>query len=107
MILLPIVIGDHCSVGVKSIIAPGAIVASNTHLGPLSSSHEISDANIKNKQYCRPTFPKPPLYLVLLLGYPLLVMVALVSAVPWIMGIKLMLTDAQTNGWYDKGGEDR
>ena len=38
MILLPIVIGDNCSVGVKSIISPGAVVSSNTHIGPLSSS---------------------------------------------------------------------
>jgi hypothetical protein len=103
MILLPIVIGDRCSLGIKSIVAPGAIIASNTHLGPLSSSHEVSDANIKNQQYCRPSFPKPPAYLLLFVGFPLLVLVALVSAIPWILGIKLMLTDAKIHGWYDQG----
>ena len=103
MILLPIVVGDRCSLGIKSIVVPGAIIASNTHLGPLSSSHEVNDANINNKQYCRPTFPKPPTYLLVLLGFPLLVLVSLVSAMPWVIGIKLMLTDAKTNGWYDQG----
>lgn len=103
MILLPIVIGDQCSLGVKSIVAPGAILASNSHIGPLSSSHEINDANINNKQYCRPSFPQPPVYLVTLLGLPILLIVSLVSAIPWVLGIKLMLTDARTNGWYDHG----
>jgi len=104
MILLPIVVGEHCSIGVKSIVAPGAVIASNSHLGPLSSSHEVSDAAVNNKQYCRPSFPKPPVYLVLLLGVPVLVLVTLVSSIPWILGLKLMLSDAKSNGWYDHGG---
>jgi hypothetical protein len=103
MVLLPIVVGDRSTLGVKSIVAPGAIIASNTHVGPLSSSHEVNDANINNKQYCRQTFPNPPSYLLVFLGYPLLALVTLVSAMPWIFGLKLMLTDAKTNGWYDQG----
>ena len=104
MILLPIVIGEKCSVGIKSIVAPGAILPSNTDIGPLSSSHELQDANVKNKQYCRPLFPQPPLSLIVALGYPILVAVTMLSAIPWLVGIKLMLTDAKSNGWYD-GGE--
>ena len=100
MVLLPIVIGDRCSIGAKSIIAPGAVLVSGTQMGPLSSSHEQEDAQPSNRKYCRPGFPSPPLWLVVLCGMPILAAVALVSYAPWVLVLRAMVMDARDAGWY-------
>jgi acetyltransferase-like isoleucine patch superfamily enzyme len=101
MVLLPIVIGDRCSVGVKSTLAPGSVLVSGTHIGPLSSSHELQDAEGRNIKYCRPAFPSPPVWLMFCVGMPILVLVAMVSYVPWVVLLHFMVTDARTSGWYE------
>ena len=53
LVLLPIIIGQGSSVGAKTTVEAGAIIPPNTHLGPLSSSHELDDAKDENKKYCR------------------------------------------------------
>jgi acetyltransferase-like isoleucine patch superfamily enzyme/acyl carrier protein len=100
-VLLPIVIGDRCSVGAKSTVAAGSVLLSGTHLGPLSSSHEKDDANPNNLSYCRPAFPSPPWYLLLFYGLPVLIAVAMVSYAPWVIGLHLMVSNARASGWYD------
>lgn len=100
MVLLPIVIGDRCSIGVKSTIAPGAVLVSGTHIGPLSSSHEQEDAEAKNRKYCRPAFPSPPFWMVVLIGMPIMAVVAMVSYVPWVLVLHSMVADARSEGWY-------
>jgi non-ribosomal peptide synthetase-like protein len=43
MVLLPIKIGNSCSVGARSVVASGTTLPDNTHIGPQSSSHELGD----------------------------------------------------------------
>jgi acetyltransferase-like isoleucine patch superfamily enzyme/acyl carrier protein len=100
-VLLPIVIGDRCSIGAKSTVAAGSVLLSGTHLGPLSSSHEKDDANPNNLSYCRPAFPSPPWYLIVFYGLPVLASVAMVSYAPWVIGLHLMVANAKSSGWYD------
>lgn len=100
-VLLPIVIGDRCSIGAKSTVAAGSVLLSGTHIGPLSSSHEKDDASPSNLSYCRPAFPSPPWYLILFYGIPVLLAVATVSYAPWVIGLRMMVTDARHSGWYD------
>lgn len=98
--LLPISIGAGSCVGVKSVIASGTSLPSKTCIGPLSSSHELKDANVKNRKYCRQAFSSPPLYLILLLGIPILILVFAISLLPWVGILHLMIQDAKTHGWY-------
>ena len=100
-VLLPIVIGDRCSIGVKSTVAAGAELQSGTCLGPLSSSHEVEDAEAHYRDYARPGFMSPPAYLILFVGIPILLLVLIISYVPWYFGLKIMVQSARSNGWYD------
>ena len=70
MMLSAIEIGDRCAICSRTVIAPGATVADDTCLGPLSSSHEQGDASEAMRKYCRVGFKPPPLHLSLLLGLP-------------------------------------
>jgi len=100
MVLLPIRIGANCSVGVRSIVASGATLADNVHIGPQSSSHEVGDASISNRKYCRPLYSQPPLFLMLFLGFPILAIVTIVSYLPWYLVLRTMENEARTQGWY-------
>ncbi|RYG69938.1 hypothetical protein EON64_01440 [archaeon] len=98
--LLPIKIGAKSSVGVKSVIAPGSVVPDHTCIGPLSSSHEVQDADRKYRQYCRPMYQPPPAWMIIFLGVPMILLVLAVSFIPWFFVLKLMVYNAQTGGWY-------
>lgn len=100
MLLSPIKIGSRCTVGVKSSIAPGAILPDGTDVGPLSSSHEMDAADPKNAEYCRMGLSSPPLHLLFLVGFPLLGLVAAVTLVPWMIILHFMLQQAVLGGWY-------
>ena len=100
-VLLPITIGDRCSIGVKSAIAPGTTLDSDTCLGPLSSSYEAAEAEPHYRNYCRTAFIQPPAGLVLFVGIPILLFVVIVSRIPWYIGLMLMVSNAKLNGWYD------
>ena len=102
-VLLPIEIGDNCSVGVKSVVAAGAIVSDGTCIGPLSSSHEAStDANPKFRDYCRPLYASPPAWMIIFIGVPILLFVLAASFIPWFFVLKAMVQDASTHGWYQE-----
>lgn len=100
MVLLPIVIGNNCSVGLKSSVAPGSTVPSGTHIGPQSSSHETDWTDPENAKYCRPAFQGPPLWLMLFVGIPILILVMVFSMIPWFIGLKFMVASAKSDGWY-------
>ena len=100
-VLLPIEIGNNCSIGLKSVVTAGSILPSDTHIGPLSSSYESeTDSDPMNRQYCRPTYPSPPIYLIVLVGIPILLSVLAISFIPWFFVLKLMVLEAKDNGWY-------
>lgn len=69
-ILLPIVVKENSSVCLKSILAPGSELPSNTTIGPLSSSYEKSsdDCSNANAKYCRLRYGSPPDKYVYLIG---------------------------------------
>ena len=59
LVLSPIRLGAFCSVCRMTTIAAGAVVPNNTHLGPLSSSHELHTAHLSNKKFCSARAPAP------------------------------------------------
>lgn len=87
----PLPSGDRCSIGLKSQVAAGSTLSSGTHLGPLSSSHELDDAEAHYRHYCRPSFQPPPGYLILLVGCPVLLSVLAVGLVPWYFALLFMV----------------
>ena len=100
-VLLPIHIGRACSVGVKATLAPGTMMQPGTCLGPLSSSHEMQDADPDNRNYCRTAFEQPPWTYIVFLGVPTLAFVNVVAYVPWYFGLTLMVYNAKAYGWYE------
>jgi hypothetical protein len=95
------VIGNRCCIGVKNFIAPGAYLSNDTCLPPLSSSYETDDAHPSYRAYCRPTFASPPAWLVVFVGWPILLFITVVKLIPWLYGLYIMVTAAKENGWYD------
>lgn len=100
LVLLPVIIQKGSSIGAKSIIAPGAIIPPGTHIGPLSSSHELEDASEINKSYCRSLIQPPPNKLVIFIGLPILTVVFCIAYAPWLFVIMLMFYQAHKSGWY-------
>lgn len=100
-VLLPIKIGARCSVGVKTSVAGGAELPPGTCLGPLSSSHEVDDAEAHYRDYARPGFAAPPAWLILLVGIPIMLLVLVISYMPWYFGLRVMVNNARLFGWYE------
>ena len=100
MVFAPITIGKGSSVCMKTVIVPGAEVPPDTHIGPLSSSHEIADSAPHYKSYCRPLFPAPKPWVQLLIGRPLLLFVKLIGWVPWFYSLFLMVNVAADRGVF-------
>ena len=99
-VLLPIRIGSDCAICAKSAVVAGAELLPETCIGPLSSSHEMHDADPKYRKYCRPAFVSPPVSLMLWPGIPLIGLVLLAAYLPWIWGLNLMVNTAINEGWY-------
>lgn len=101
LLMLPIFIGDNSSVGLKTSLAPGAELPANSHLGPMTCSLEMtgSSKHVSNKRYNRQCIPGPPWYLTLLLGWPILGIIYVISMVPWGLIIYWMVYSSLTQGW--------
>lgn len=98
---MPIEISDNCSIGLKSVISSGAVLPPDTHIGPLSSSHEMElDSDPVFRTYCRPTYDPPPVSYIIFLGIPILLIVLAVSFIPWFIVLKTMVSHAKAEGWY-------
>ncbi|KAJ1458219.1 hypothetical protein M885DRAFT_586307 [Pelagophyceae sp. CCMP2097] len=100
VVFAPISIGNRCSVGAKSAIAPGAVLQDDTHLGPCSSSHELRDATLANRDLCRATFRQPHILIQLGFGYPVLFLCHVVSMGPWFVNLYCMVHVALGSGWF-------
>jgi len=99
-VMLPITIGDRCSIGVKSVVTPGTFLPSGTCIGPLSSSHEMNDGEAHFRDYCRPSFLPPPFMLILLIGIPIILFNISIGLVPWYFGLRILVSSAKYGGWY-------
>lgn len=87
MYLGSITIGRGSSVGMSTVIAAGASIPPNTHLGPNSSSWEAKDAGDKNLGLSPYTAPKPHWLLTALLTAPLSLLAWAFSMIPWAVGL--------------------
>eukprot|EP01126_Amoeba_proteus_P060536 TRINITY_DN8015_c0_g1_i10.p1 TRINITY_DN8015_c0_g1~~TRINITY_DN8015_c0_g1_i10.p1 ORF type:complete len:575 (+),score=106.02 TRINITY_DN8015_c0_g1_i10:140-1726(+) len=92
MVLDNIIIGSNCSIGLKTICAPGTRLDRDTVLGPLSSSHEwkdFTDPTIAEAcaEVNRVSFTSPSLCVQWFLGYPLLTILEFVVTLPWFVSI--------------------
>lgn len=87
MNLARITLGKNSSVGLKSVIAPGAVIPDGTCIGPNSSSWEMRDANESNRDLSSKRIPKPHPILSLLFGLPVQLLVGLLAKLPWMAGL--------------------
>jgi acetyltransferase-like isoleucine patch superfamily enzyme/acyl carrier protein len=93
MYLGRIVIGENASIGVSSIIAPGAVVPPNTCIGSNSSSWELEDAAEENRELSPSQVPEPHMLLFCFLTIPLVLLSWGLSLLPWLGGLVGMVMD--------------
>ena len=60
----------------------------------------MKEAEENYRDYCRTSFPSPPVWLIVLVGFPILLAVAVIARIPWFIGLKIMVADAKLHGWY-------
>jgi acetyltransferase-like isoleucine patch superfamily enzyme/acyl carrier protein len=86
MYLGRIVIGRNVSIGIASIVAPGARIADNTYIGANSSSWEI-DANKSNNNSTSSSIPSPHWAFTVFATTPLHVVSRFIKILPWLLGL--------------------
>ncbi|KAL5358955.1 hypothetical protein BJX96DRAFT_173917 [Aspergillus floccosus] len=89
MFLGRIRIQQHCFVGLRSVVAPGAELPPGVYLGPNSSSWEMASKTLPAEQTpAQATSPNRPHYLwSLLLVQSVSLTVSLTAHLPWILGM--------------------
>eukprot|EP00929_Paragymnodinium_shiwhaense_P018656 TRINITY_DN12974_c0_g1_i1.p1 TRINITY_DN12974_c0_g1~~TRINITY_DN12974_c0_g1_i1.p1 ORF type:complete len:1753 (-),score=302.99 TRINITY_DN12974_c0_g1_i1:143-5401(-) len=89
-------IGNDCSIGSKTLVAGGATLPDGTALGPLSSSHELQDATPGNELTNQLLREEPPLWICVLLGYPIVSLQRLLMYLPVLKLMERMMLEP----WY-------
>jgi hypothetical protein len=88
MILGPVVVGSHASVGARAVVAPYTNVPDHAHLGPATSSYEINAVDpsggesIKHLRYNRYALPKPSMLSVNCVVSPIVFFCDTMSHIP-------------------------
>ena len=82
MILGPVCVDDWASAGVRSVIAPYTKVPRNAHVGPGTSSYEITHDDDRHLQYNRYAVPEPAWWMQLLVCHPVTFLVNSISHFP-------------------------
>lgn len=95
MYLGRIVLGEHATVGLAAVVAPGSVVPANVCIGPNSCSWELQDAVDSNRDLLSSKIAAPHwlmnLFTLLLLG-----IVNFIGSIPWMIGlIGLLATKLQ------------
>ncbi|KAJ5683632.1 NRPS-like protein biosynthetic cluster [Penicillium macrosclerotiorum] len=112
MLLKRIHIGRGASVGIKSIVAPGADVPEKTCIGPNSSSWELSDADSANRDLLTSRIPQPHWLWSLLIVEPIRILVWVAARLTWMGGLVPMVRQfpvpqhdmfLATLEWYTSG----
>lgn len=99
MFLGRITLGKGSSVGLGSIVAPGANLSAGTCIGPNSSSWEIEDADESNRDLSSNRVPVPNLWLDILCYFPVALLVSLVQGIPRMAGlIGIVIVQPKTGG---------
>ena len=101
IILEPIRIGSGSSVGLRSVVAPGARVMANSSIGPQSSSYAVDDHITSNDQFNTTLFAGPrPLWKAV--GYAIVAFVNFIAYLP-ILAMLIVLTRMW---WYHESLEN-
>ncbi|PLB33705.1 acetyl-CoA synthetase-like protein [Aspergillus candidus] len=87
MLLGRIRVGPHSTVGLKSILAPGADLPAYTQLGPNSSSWEIPKPNEKTADSPPTPLPECHWFWTMFVIEPIAFIVTIIRRVPWAFGI--------------------
>lgn len=106
MILGSVSVGDGSSVGVRSVIAPYTSVPSESHVGPGTSSYEITYNDDRHLKYNRYSAPEPAVWMRILVGGPIVFLVNTISHIPAMtvlyMLVAMHLRD-RNGGFQDVG----
>jgi len=109
MILGPVTVGNHSSVGTRSVVAPYTTIPDFAHLGPATSSYEVNSAATKTDpnnaahaadhfSYNRQAFPQPTMTSQLFIISPITFLVDALSHIPALLVLVWMLSLPLTNG---------
>jgi len=82
MILGPVCVDDWASAGVRSVVAPYTKIPCNAHVGPGTSSYEITHDDDRHLQYNRYAVPEPAWWMQILVGHPITFLVNSISHIP-------------------------
>lgn len=100
ILLEPISIGGGSTVGLRSVVAPGARVKPNSSIGPQSSSYAVDDHVASNNQFNTMLFAGPrPLWKAV--GYLIVALVNIIAYLP-ILAMLIVLTRMW---WYHENLE--
>ena len=103
MILGPVKVGSHASLGTKSVVAPHTSIPDNCHLGPVTSSYEVGKAlEDHNARVNRRCLPEPTLLLQLFVVGPITFVTNAFGQIPPFFVLYLML---RYKGEHDDGFE--
>ncbi len=82
MILGPVAVGESCSIGVRSIVAPFTKVPAKAHVGPASSSYELVHDDDRHMTYNRYSVPEPNFFWQAFVCSPIAFLVDTISHIP-------------------------
>lgn len=88
--LEPVVIGRDCVINTYTQISPGARLADGTVWGPQASSHEAPSPDAY-AAYNSTAVPMPHFLLRFLFGHPIILLIWVISYVPWFAALFLLL----------------
>ncbi|KAM4063755.1 AMP-binding enzyme [Hirsutella rhossiliensis] len=94
MYLGRIIIGERCSIGLLSVVAPGTEVLPDTRMGANSSSWEQKDSRVLSFDEEVPRIKEPHWLVSLSLTLPIYVVAWLVSLLPWLLALYPVLSAA-------------
>ncbi|KAL5333336.1 hypothetical protein BJX70DRAFT_381365 [Aspergillus crustosus] len=100
MLLSPITIYPNSSIGLRTVVAPGAIIPENTHLGPNSSSWELASADPSFQDLHSSSIPAAHWFWKILIVEPIGLLAAIAGRLPWLAGLLPILMH------YPLGGDD-
>jgi acyl-CoA synthetase (AMP-forming)/AMP-acid ligase II/acetyltransferase-like isoleucine patch superfamily enzyme/acyl carrier protein len=96
MLLKRIRIGKDSSIGIKSVVAPGADIPERTCIGPNSSSWELQDADESNRQLLTSQIPQPHWFWILIIVQPIKLLTWMAARVTWMGGLIPMVLEFPT-----------
>mmetsp|Transcript_26901 Transcript_26901/g.73953 ORF Transcript_26901/g.73953 Transcript_26901/m.73953 type:complete len:1741 (+) Transcript_26901:300-5522(+) len=91
MILGHVGVDDFASVGVRSVVAPHTKVPTNAHVGPGTSSYEITHNDDRHLHYNRHAVPEPEWWMQMFVCHPVIFLVNTFSHLPAMYVLYLLV----------------